>query len=225
MWLHGSSVSAQHFHKGWKHRNSLAVPGCPALQVQAELEEHREWQAAAQQLVAFTASALATTAAACGPSGSSAAAGASPRSRSPTKRAPLAQRSRNNSTHRLAHASSAWAGAENDENNSPAPGSPLSQRAGAGGAGPAPPSIAAAAAAALAASKADTPRAWLELLQTRFAAARDAAAAAERAALEADAALDAARKETSWHQQKVGWAVWGWGDMVLVSGKVQPAAG
>jgi hypothetical protein len=164
---------------------------CP-VQALSQLEEQREWHNVAQQLAAFTSTTLAAVCAAKGSVASSPYFGSSPRVGSPTKRTPFAARSRNS------HLQPNGRPGGRDE-NSPAVASPLGQ----GPPGP-PPSIAVAAAAALAAKAPENPRAWLELLQARFGALRDQAAATERAALDADAALDAVRKESSWSQHKVG---------------------
>ena len=168
------------------------------MQVQGQLAEQREWQTAAQQLASYSSAALS---AAClsKPSAPTSAAssprfGCSPRVGSPTKRTPFAARSRNGSAYHLLP-NGRQAG--RDE-NSPALSTPLGQALS-----PGPPSIAVAASAALAAKVPDNPRAWLEVLQARFAAMRDQAVATERAALDADATLEAVKKETSWSQQKV----------------------
>lgn len=175
--------------------SGTAQQACLAsLQVQSQLEEQREWHAAAQQLAALTSGTAPTPT--CMSTGGSTPVSSSPRVGSPTKRAPLAARSRNSSSSHLAPSSRRAP----DDENSPAVPSPLGP-----GYQAAPPSIvvAAAAAASALAAKADTPRAWLELMQARFAALKEQAAVAEQAAAEADVALDAVRRESSTNQQKV----------------------
>ena len=120
----------------------------------------------------------ACTAAICAAKGAPAGSGsASPRSVSPSKRRSASPSQR----------TPFGARSRNDEN---------APSAAPAGAGPAALTVAALAA------KADNPRSWLELLQARFGALREAAAAAARTAAEADAAVDAARKESAWHQHK-----------------------